>query len=142
MLVLGWRLWCDKQNLHYCHHHHHHHHLLYHIVSVELLMNAVVIERDQSQSLGIDPHLDLGLLFLVMDLLVIIIMNDVHILVGRRRNSTSIIIVIDISKLLQHLKFWINNNPILCLLYQTVSVMCHLCVSVFNTFHIFFCSHF
>ena len=103
-------------------HHHHHHHLLYLIVSVEIMMNAVVIERDLSQSLGIDPHLNLGLLFLVLDLRVIMIMNDVHIRVDRWRNYISIIIVIDNTIILHHLILRINNNPILCLLFQTVSV--------------------
>mmetsp|Transcript_2792 Transcript_2792/g.3052 ORF Transcript_2792/g.3052 Transcript_2792/m.3052 type:complete len:323 (+) Transcript_2792:239-1207(+) len=101
------------------HRHHHHHHLLYHNVSVQMMMNAVIIESDQSQSLGIAPHLVLSLQLQVMNLLVVVIMNHVHILVDRRRNSTSIIMVIDISKHLQHLKFRINNNPVLCLLYQT-----------------------
>ena len=109
------------------HRHRHHHHLLYHNVSVQMMMNAVIVESDQSQSLGIAPHLDLCLqLQGMMNLLVVVIMNHVHILVGRRRNSTSIIMVIDISQLLQHLKFWINNNLVHCLLYQTVSVFVSL----------------
>ena len=129
----------------HCHrHHHHHHHVLYHNISVEIWMIAVVIES--IQSLGITPYLDLGLLLQVINLLVvIIIMNDVLILVGRWRNLTSIIKVIDISKLLQHLKFQINGNLVLCLHYpKIVSVIVSFaCVSILYTFHLsFFCSQF
>ena len=110
----------------HCHCHHHHRHLLYHTVSVEMLMIAVVIESNQS--LGIAPYLDLGLPLQVKNLqVVIIIMKNVHILVGRWKNSSNSIIVIDISILLQHLKFQINNNLVLCLHYPTI-------VSVFVSF--------
>ena len=90
----------------------HPHHLSYLMVNVEVIMIVSVLES--VLSLGITLHLDLGLPVQVivgpihliviihhgMNLLVVTTMNAIYLLIVSLKNSTSLVIVIDVSQLL------------------------------------------